>query len=557
MRAFFTISVRCALKYGLGIFLFVSFSFQPSRTDPYFEIIKGLDLFTHAYRMLAEHYVSEIDAVSLAEIGIHSMLDALDPYTVYIPENEVQKYQQQSNTHYQGIGVEVESHVFSQDMGYVIVDVGSSARVSGLRIGDRLLEINGLSLEGRSLLDVETLLRGKEGERVSLVLSRSVGSGMEKISLEVARLPLGEGVISHKDMLSETVGYVRFDRFSPHLTRMLSEAIFSLEERGAEGLILDLRENPGGLLQEALSIANLFLPFEALLMSSSGRDASWNKEYYAKEEPLFADMFLVVLLSNRSASASEIVAGALQDHDRAVIVGNTSYGKGLVQQVQPLVYGAQMKITMARYLTPSGRYIQGVGHYAGTEQTAEDKAQAFYTSGGRKVYNKGGIEPDIVLLRADSSVFLPRMEEGHFVFNYATYYAGTHPVFPKNFHKKAYQDSLFNAFYLWIMAQKPFYQSHSMSLLDSLAQSLPQSLSASYSAYDSSIESLRSLLRKEIEDIFHEHKALLLPRLHAEIIRRYESHNEALTQALLKDKETIIALELLHQPEKLQAILSP
>ena len=555
MRAFFTISCRSVLKYGLGAFLFVSFSFQPSRTDPYFEIIKGLDLFTHAYRMLAEHYVSEIDAVSLAEIGIRSMLDALDPYTVYIPENEVQKYQQQSNTHYQGIGVDVEAHVFSQDMdmGYVIVDVGLKARASGLRIGDRLLEINGLSLEGRSLLDVETLLRGKEGERVSLVLSRSVGSGVEKISREVARLPLGEGVISHKDMLSETVGYVRFDRFSPHLTRMLSEAIFSLEERGAEGLILDLRENPGGLLQEALSIANLFLPLEALLMSSSGRDASWNKEYYAKEEPLFADMLLVVLLSNRSASASEIVAGALQDHDRAVIVGNTSYGKGLVQRVLPLVYGAQMKITMARYLTPSGRYIQGVGHYAGTEQTAEDKAQAFYTSGGRKVYNKGGIEPDIALSRADSSVFLQRMEEGHFVFNYATYYAGMHPVFPENFHKKAYQDSLFNAFYLWIMAQKPFYQSHSMSLLDSLAQSL----SASYSAYDSSIKSLRSLLRKEIEDTFRAHKALLLSRLHAEIIRRYESHNEALTKALLKDKETIIALELLHQPEKLQAILSP
>ena len=399
---------------------FGSFSF----TDNYFEVAKNLDIFTTVYRELNNFYVDETDPGKLMKTAIDKMLKSLDPYTNYIPESEIEDFKFMTTGQYGGIGA-----VITKRDDFVFVSepyFGFPAQKAGLMAGDKILKIDDVDAKGKSTEEVSKALKGQPNTDVKLLIERPYIDDSFEVSFKREKISVKS--VPYFSYLKEGIGYLKLRSFTRNCSNDVKEAIVDLQKKGdLKGLILDLRSNPGGLLNESVDIVNLFVEKGQEVVSTRGKIESWDKVYKANKQPLDLEVPLVVLINQSSASASEIVAGAVQDLDRGIVIGQRSYGKGLVQQTRKLSYNAQLKLTVAKYYIPSGRCIQALDYSNRNKDGSVGKVPdslmtSFKTKNGRTVFDGGGIKPDIEIDEDEVSNLLISLIRERLFFDFATLY---------------------------------------------------------------------------------------------------------------------------------------
>ena len=408
-------------KKLIFISLFISSLTLLSFKSDYFEIAKNLEIFTDLYKELNTYYVDETDPGKLIKSAMDEMLQTLDPYTNYIPESEIEDFQFMTTGQYGGIGA-----MITKRDEYVYISEpyeGFPAQKSGLMAGDKILKVNNISVKGKSTEEVSKLLKGQPNTNVSILIERKYINDPFEVSFKREKVTVGS--VPYFGLLENNIGYVKLRSFTRNCSNDLKNAILKLKERGATSLILDLRGNPGGLLNESVKIANFFVNQGEDIVSTKGKIKSWEKVYIATSKPIDTEIPLVVLIDQSSASASEIVSGSLQDLDRAVIVGKRSFGKGLVQQTRKLSYNSQLKLTVAKYYIPSGRCIQALDYSnrnkdGSVGKIADSLSTEFRKKNNRKVYDGGGITPDLVTESEVSSKILLSLFRERLFFDYAT-----------------------------------------------------------------------------------------------------------------------------------------
>jgi len=393
-------------------------------TDGYFEVSKNLDIFATLFRELNIYYVDGTDPGKLMKTGIDAMLESLDPYTNYIPESKMEDYKMMTTGQYGGIGALIQ-----KQGEYIVISEpyeGFGAFKAGLIAGDKILEVNGNSAKGKTSSEIRDFLLGEPGTEVKLKIERI---GEESPLLKtVTREKVKIKDVPYYGMLKDSVGYIKLTGFTESASKEVKAALKELKEKNAKSFILDLRGNGGGLLKEAVNIVNFFVPQGSDVVSTKGKIKDWDKTYKALSLPIDVEVPLVVLVDKGSASASEIVSGSLQDHDRAVVIGSPSFGKGLVQQVRPLSYNSKLKVTVAKYYTPSGRCIQKLdySHRNGDGEVKEvpDSLIAEFKTlnSKRSVFDGKGITPDVAIKKDYLSEITSVLLIKNLIFNYATLY---------------------------------------------------------------------------------------------------------------------------------------
>ena len=361
--------------------------------DDYFEISKNLRIMASVYEKLNSNYVDELLPGKIMKTGINAMLKSLDPYTVYISESEIEDFRFATTGEYGGIGATIK--IKEQRVLVTELYENSPATTSDLRVGDQLISIDGITLENLSIDEIGTLLKGAaESETVLSIVRESQG-----IDIKIVRKDIQIPAVSFSKKITENIGIIKLTSFTQTSYSEFKKALTALQKNDVDKLIIDLRSNGGGLLNEAVKIVNLFIDKGQKVVSTKSRIKEMNRTYITQELPIAKDMSVVVLVDEMSASASEIVAGSLQDLDRGIVVGNTSFGKGLVQQTKPVSFGGQIKLTVAKYYTPSGRCIQKLDYSEGKKSLAiaDSLVKEFKTQNGRTVTDSRGIEPDIMV----------------------------------------------------------------------------------------------------------------------------------------------------------------
>jgi carboxyl-terminal processing protease len=415
-------------KFFIPIILFVGLMFTSS-TNSDFEISKNLDIFATLYRELNQNYVDELQPGELMKTAIDEMLKSLDPYTVYISEADIEDFRFMTTGQYGGIG-----SLIQQQSDFIVITEpyeGFPAQTNGLRAGDIIVEINGKPVSGKTVSEVSDLLKGQPGSMVELVIKRPAAD--KNINFSIERKEIKVSDIPWSGMVDPKVGYIKLNSFTMNSGNEVKNAFDKLksESPNMDGIILDLRGNGGGLLSEAVNIANIFVDKGTTVVLTKGKLSDSNKTYKTLNNAVDKSIRLVVLINGYSASASEIVAGFIQDVDRGVIVGEKSYGKGLVQNVIPLSYNTSLKVTVAKYYIPSGRCIQAIDYSKKVNGKAvhynDSTKQRFTTKNGRVVYDAGGILPDVkVVADSLSDITISLLLKNH-IFNFATEYVLKHP----------------------------------------------------------------------------------------------------------------------------------
>ena len=384
---------------AIGMLAVTSLAFRQP-IEKYFDIAKSLDIFATLFKEVNAYYVDEVDPEKLIRVGIDGMLESLDPYTDFIAEEDLDNFRISTTGQYAGIGALIG--IINKRVVITHPYKGFPAYNGGLHVGDEIIAINGKNTTGKTTSEVSVMLKGQPNTEVELKTRRP---GQRETTTRLLREKIVISNVAYSGMVDKDIAYIKLQDFTVGASREVSEALTRLKREGAKQLILDLRDNPGGLLHEAVNIVSLLLPRGSEVVSTKGKVDSWNKSYKTLNAPIDAAIPVVVLVSEGSASASEIVAGALQDYDRAVLMGANTFGKGLVQSTRPLSYNAQLKVTTARYYTPSGRCIQALdyAHRNGdgtVERVADSLKTEFKTRNGRSVYDGGGLDPDIVVKEA-------------------------------------------------------------------------------------------------------------------------------------------------------------
>ncbi len=425
---------RNSLSLNVLVLMSMLLAFAPvakltAQTSSDFEISKNLEILTSLYKELNTNYVDGANPSELMKTGIDAMLNKLDPYTVFIPESEIEDYRFMTTGEYGGIG-----SLIHKQGDYIIISEPyekSPAQKAGLKAGDKILKINDKNASGKSVEDVSAILKGQPGTNFKLLIERD--GETNPMVFDIVREKISIEPVPYYGMIGNGIAYIKLNSFTQTASADVKKAFLDLKAKNAvTGLVLDLRDNGGGLLTEAVNIVNLFVKKNELVVSTKGKQKDKNHSYLTPLEPVDADIPLVVLVNGMSASASEIVAGALQDLDRAAIVGRRTFGKGLVQNVFPLSYNTQVKITVAKYYIPSGRCIQEIDYAhknlsGNPDQIPDSLITAYKTMHGRTVYDGKGIAPDVVTDTNKLSTVSYNLITKYIIFDYATKYAATHP----------------------------------------------------------------------------------------------------------------------------------
>ncbi|MDG2086866.1 MAG: S41 family peptidase [Flavobacteriales bacterium] len=537
------------LALCLTVTSFMSVSF----VDNYFEIAKHLDIFTTLYKELNTFYVDETIPGDLMKKGIDEMLKSLDPYTTYIPETEIEDFKFMTTGQYGGIG----AMITTMD-DYVIISEpyeGFPAQKSGLMAGDKILEINGLSAKSKTTEEVSKILKGQPNTSVNLLIERKNNSTPFEVTFNREKVSVPS--IPYSDFVDDGIGYIRLRSFTRNCALELKNSILELKKnQNLTGLILDLRSNPGGLLNESVDIVNLFIDKGEEVVSTRGKIKSWDKKYIANKNPLDSEVPLVVLINSSSASASEIVSGSIQDLDRGIIIGQRSYGKGLVQQTRKLSYNSQLKLTVAKYYIPSGRCIQALDYshrnQDGSVGKIPDSLMTTYkTRNGRMVKDGGGILPDIVINKDKYGMIIGSLVKERLFFNYATDYRLSHDSIPPNF---IFNESDFIDFTKYIKDKDYSYQTETEKVLAELKkQAEKEKYFTSFSVeYDSLFN---KMINNKSDDLLNS-KEDIKQILTGEIMSRYFYQKGRILAGLSFDNEVVEAIKILKDTEKYQYILS-
>jgi carboxyl-terminal processing protease len=527
--------------------LFIGVTLTGFRYD-FFEIAKQIEIYNSIFKEINMGYVDKTNPAQLMENGVKHMLTELDPYTVYSTEQDVQDAKIYRSGVYVGIGAKmrvIEKKLFIDEPFK-----GLSADKAGLKAGDEIIKINNLQLS-ESFEQAKLLLNGKNKSSVLITYKRD---NKEK-QVELIREEKKQKAVPLYKMLENNVGYIALDKFSRSASSEVESALKFLLIDEAEGLILDLRNNPGGLLQEAVKIVNLFVAKNQLVVSTRSNIEQYNNQFITQKQPVSEDIPLVVLINERSASASEIVAGALQDLDRAVIIGGRSFGKGLVQQPKPLPYGAQLKITISRYFTPSGRCIQALDYRQRTEngeaqKINENDYKAFKTKNGRTVYDGGGVKPDIEIEKRDEFDLINNLKKEHMFFLFATDYCRKKSI--EKWENLMLEESVFKSFKEFCL-QKNF--SLGTKTEKYLNRAFSYSLEEDLKNINSSLIEIKSSIRKEKKLALEASKEKIMNHLSEEIVKNI-FYKEGLYQfSLVNNKGIQSAKSLLENPKEYYSIL--
>jgi carboxyl-terminal processing protease len=435
-----------------------------SFTEPaerYFEIAKNLDIFASLFKEVNALYVDEINPNKLVRTGIDAMLNSLDPYTNYIPEDEVEDFRTLNTGQYGGIGAvtrDIDNHTFVT----MIMD-GYAAQKGGLKIGDEIIKIDDVSLAKLTRDETSHLMKGQVGTPVRLTVKRYGADSPIELSFKREKIKVNN--VPYYGMVSDDVGYIKLSDFTPDASKEVRIALVALKEQGAKGIILDLRGNPGGLLMEAVNVSNLFIPKGQKVVSTKGKIPENNLTYETLNPPVDTEIMLTVLISRGSASASEIVAGTIQDYDRGIVLGEKSFGKGLVQVSRPLSYNSQLKVTTAKYYTPTGRCIQVLDYShrrddGSVGSVPDSLKKEFKTTHGRTVYDGGGIDPDIVANDMEMHPLTQSLYEQGFIMDYVTEYCFKHNDTDIDAKTFSLTDAEYADFVNWMKGKKYKYESY-------------------------------------------------------------------------------------------------
>jgi len=520
-----------------------------------FKIAKSMDIFYSLFRDVNVYYVDETNPENLVETGINAMLDELDPYTVYIPEKDMDEFNFMTTGQYGGIGALIRS---TGEFPIVAKPYkGFPADKAGLKAGDKILEIDGNPANEIPLDEVSERLKGVPQTNVKLVIERPYSG--EKFEKELIREEIQIKSVPYYGVVDDNIGYIRMSKFTPDVSREIKNALRELKtEHQIKSVILDLRGNPGGLLVEAPKICNLFIPKGEEIVSTKGKTKKWNKTLKTTNAAYDTEIPLAVMVSRGSASASEIVAGAIQDLDRGVILGQRTFGKGLVQTTIPLNYNAQLKVTTAKYYIPSGRCIQALDYTHRNEDGSvghipDSLISAFKTQNGRTVYDGGGISPDIKIESEEVSQMTISLISQNVIFDYATKFAYQNPTIPK-VEDFTITNEIYNDFVSFALEQDFDYKTESEKELKELIKIAKRE--KYYQRAEKEIEALQSKLKNDKARDLNAFKPEIIQFLRDEIVGRYYYQEGQIKTNLKDDNQLDKAIELLKNPEKYQAILS-
>ncbi len=542
--------------YLLSLMLVVAgFLFAFNNTN-YFEIAKNLDIFASLYKEVNTYYVNDIEPGKFMKKGIDAMLESLDPYTNFITEDDIENYRFQSTGKYGGIGASIR-----KAGDYVVIAEpyeGFAAYKAGLLAGDIIYEIDGKSIKGKSTDDISKLLKGQPGTELKLTVKK-LGATTNEI-VPVKREEIKITSVPYSGMLSGNIAYVKLTQFTDRCSKDVENALQKLKEKNEiHGIILDLRGNPGGLLNEAVNLTNLFIDKNTLIVSTKGKVEEWNKTFNALNNPFDTKVPLIVLVNSGSASASEIVSGALQDLDRGIILGQRTFGKGLVQTTRGLSYGTQLKVTTAHYYTPSGRCIQAINYAERNEDGSVAKVpdslkNSFKTADGRIVTDGGGILPDVVTeVNKPQSILISLMSK-NLIFDFASAYYLKHKEI-SSAGDFTLSDIDFNDFVDFLKGKDYDYTTKTEDALTNFEKMAEKE---SYNtALKPDIDELRHKMMHDKEQDLVKYKSDIMKLLTEEIVSRYYFQSGRVENSLNSDPDVLRALDLFKDSTAFNKYLSP
>ncbi len=502
-------------KIVLLFAIFLVFLSTSAFNSNFFEIAKQIEIFTTMFKELNMNYVDDTNPGDLMDVAIKSMLGELDPYTRFYNEQDVQSSRINNAGDYTGIGANVRT--MKDKLVIVEPYKDYAADKAGLKAGDEIIKIDNINITNFED-DAGNLLQGAPGSKITLTYKRQ-----GKINTtNVIRESLEINAVPHYSMINEDTGYIVLRKFNKKASSQTIKALNSLKNLGAKNIILDLRGNPGGLLNEAVNIVNIFVPKGQLVVTTKSKVKKYNKTYYTQREPIDLDIPVVVLINGRSASASEIVSGALQDLDRCVVIGSRSFGKGLVQRPKPLTYGTQMKITISRYYTPSGRCIQALDYWNRDEKgnatrTRKENYKAFKTKKGRSVFDGGGVQPDIEIAESKQTPISKAITDENLIFDFATDYYYKNQI--TDFNEYEFLEKDFQKFKTFLNLNNFNFETKTQKAFENAIQiaeeeELETSISLEYNELVSTLERYKT-------SAVNRNKEKLSALIRDEIIKRY------------------------------------
>jgi len=542
---------------GVALSATAFFFIHAKSSDNHFEISKNLDIYANLFKELDAFYVDPIEPGKLVKTGVDAMLAELDPYTNYITESDIEEYEFMTTGKYGGIGASMRKK--GEDIYIGDVYENSPSQKAGLHPGDMVVSIDKQPVRGKSIEDLSILLKGSPGTQINLRIKDAfTQTESDKMitrgEIEISSVPYYSLIGEKND-----IAYVRLTQFTQGCANLVKDAFDSLKraQPALSGLVLDLRNNPGGLLDEAVSICNIFVDKGQLVVSTKGKVPEMDREYKTPGKVWNKDLPLAILVNHSSASASEIVSGTMQDLDRAVIIGERSYGKGLVQITRPLAFNARLKVTISRYYTPSGRCIQALDYThrnpdGSVGYIPDSLKKSYRTKGGRIVKSGGGIEPDVNIKDDPMSTIAVTLYTKNYLFDYATEYNQKHATIA-SVEKFTLSDDEFNQFAKWLGNKDYSYKTETEDGLDSLKK-----LAIREKYYDDAqaeFEALKNKLSHDKKQDLLKHKEQVKHMLENEIASRYYYVRGRIAQGLQYDKELDKALALLSHPAEYNGLL--
>ncbi|MFC0185482.1 S41 family peptidase [Pseudarcicella hirudinis] len=531
---------------------YLAFSF----TDPgerFFEIAKNLDIYATLFKELNRYYVDEINPNKTIKTSIDAMLKSFDPYTVYYAEDDIEDYMTMTTGKYNGIGVIIGSLKGKNTI--MLIDEGTPAEKSGLKIGDEILKIDGVDIKSRKGIDPGKLIKGQTGTTVKLTIKRYGSDKVEDII--VSRDVVKMKNVTYYGMINDEVGYIDLKDFNSTASKEVRTAFQELKAKGMKKLVLDLRENPGGLLNMAVDICNVFLQKDSEIVSTKGKVQDWNKTYTALNPPIDTEIPISVLTNSRSASAAEIVAGVIQDYDRGVLIGQRSFGKGLVQITRDLSYNTKLKVTTAKYYIPSGRCIQAIDYSHRNPDGSAGKLpdslkKAFKTKSGRIVYDGGGVSPDIEVEKQPAPMVAVALSNKNVLFEYANKYHFEHPTI-KPAKEFTLSDADYQDFTKWAVSQEYDYTTQVERDLASLEASARKE--KYFDNVSEQLNALKTKISHTKESDLLKFKEEIKTLLEQEIVVHYYLQKGTREQSFAKDPEIQEALKLFRDMNRYKTIL--
>ena len=529
----------------LSVFLLIGVSFK----DDFFEISKQIEIFTTLFKTINQNYVDDTNPAELMDKAIKSMLADLDPYTNYFNEQDVIKFKINNTGEYTGIG----AMITRKEDKLIIKEPykGFPADKAGLKAGDEITQIGDVLLVDFKD-DASQLMKGAKGTKININYLRQGKPMSTQLILDEVAVK----AVPFYGMVDDKTGYIVLSQFNQKASYETKEALEKLKDDGATQIVLDLRGNPGGLLNEAVTICNLFVPKNEIIVTTKSKNSKYNNTYKTNKDPIDTEIPLVVIVDGKSASASEIVSGALQDLDRAVVIGSRSFGKGLVQRPIDLTYGTQVKVTISKYYTPSGRCIQALNYSQKDKngkaiKTEEKNFNAFKTKKGRTVYDGGGILPDVVLENTKTSAIAEALQKNDGIFNYVTYYYYKNPTLGDKI--PTLTDADLNDFKAFLKREKIAFDTETeVALKSTLEKAKKENVDA---AIASEYQQLLSALEKSEETLIDKNQKEIKNLILDEIIKRYQ-YKEGLYQYYIKSNfEIKKSIEVLNDKSQYNSIL--